>query len=59
MQTDVRMNTERDLHAWFRYLWETYKMILDTLRNNKKLEDTYLAGFRLCLGRHHFGAKII
>ena len=53
------MNTERDLHAWFRYLWETYKMILDTLRNNKKLEDTYLAGFRLCLGRHHFGAKII
>ena len=53
VQADVRKSAERELHAWFRYLWETYKMILDTLKNNKKLEDLYhetaMVAFNFCM----------
>jgi len=49
VQTDVRKDTERDLHAWFRYLWESYKLIMDVLRNNQRLEDVYHETAKLAL----------
>ena len=38
---------------WFKFLWETYRVVLDVLRNNKKVEAQYAMfahrAFNFCL----------
>ncbi|KAK1442090.1 eukaryotic translation initiation factor 3 [Babesia gibsoni] len=41
LQAEVRDITARSLHQVFRFLWETYKMILDIMRATPKLEKVY------------------
>ncbi|CDR95827.1 translation initiation factor 3 subunit 10, putative [Babesia bigemina] len=41
LQLEVRDATARSLHSVFRFLWETYKMILDIMRATPKLEKVY------------------
>ncbi|GIX66162.1 eukaryotic translation initiation factor 3 subunit 10 [Babesia caballi] len=41
LQLEVRDATARSLHQVFRFLWETYKMILDIMRATPKLEKVY------------------
>merc|ERR1719440_2167618 len=52
VQGEVRNSNERELHLWFRFLWDSYKCILDLLRNNPRLEDAYhdtaRAAFEFC-----------
>lgn len=46
--------TDRELVTpWFKFLWETYRTILDVLRNNARLETLYAMtaakAFNFCL----------
>ena len=46
--------TDRELVTpWFKFLWETYRTILDVLRSNVKLEGLYAMtaakAFQFCL----------
>ncbi|ORM39699.1 Eukaryotic translation initiation factor 3 subunit A [Babesia sp. Xinjiang] len=41
LQLEVRDATARSLQNVFRFLWETYKMILDIMRATPKLEKVY------------------
>ena len=35
---------------WFKFLWETYRTVLEILRNNSKLEALYAVSFFFCFG---------
>eukprot|EP00916_Digyalum_oweni_P023325 GHVL01038737.1.p1 GENE.GHVL01038737.1~~GHVL01038737.1.p1 ORF type:complete len:221 (-),score=44.86 GHVL01038737.1:300-962(-) len=52
MGRDPQENTTREMHSAFRFVWETYKTVLDVLRNNAKLEDLYhqtaIKAFEFC-----------
>eukprot|EP00929_Paragymnodinium_shiwhaense_P085951 TRINITY_DN4640_c1_g1_i2.p2 TRINITY_DN4640_c1_g1~~TRINITY_DN4640_c1_g1_i2.p2 ORF type:complete len:1291 (+),score=520.77 TRINITY_DN4640_c1_g1_i2:132-4004(+) len=40
--SDTRQQSQdRDVHMHFRFLWDTYKVCLDVLKNNHKLEEVY------------------
>eukprot|EP00437_Effrenium_voratum_P001883 CAMPEP_0181422406 /NCGR_PEP_ID=MMETSP1110-20121109/13598_1 /TAXON_ID=174948 /ORGANISM="Symbiodinium sp., Strain CCMP421" /LENGTH=1164 /DNA_ID=CAMNT_0023545503 /DNA_START=137 /DNA_END=3631 /DNA_ORIENTATION=+ len=39
---DTRQQSQdKDVHTHFRFLWETYKVILDVLKSNSRLEEVY------------------
>jgi len=39
---DTRQQSQdRDVHSHFRFLWDTYKVILDVLKSNVRLEEVY------------------
>jgi len=39
---DTRQQSQdKDVHTHFRFLWETYKVILDVLKSNNRLEEVY------------------
>ncbi|CAK0850751.1 unnamed protein product [Prorocentrum cordatum] len=41
-QGDTRQQSQdRDVHVHFRFLWDTYKLILDVLKSGNRLEDVY------------------
>lgn len=40
--SDTRQQSQdRDVHMHFRFLWDSYKVILDVLKSNARLEDVY------------------
>jgi len=40
-QDTRQQSQDRDVHNHFRFLWETYKVILDVLKSNRGLEEVY------------------
>lgn len=41
-QHDTRQQSQdKDVHAHFRFLWETYRVVLDVLKSNARLEEVY------------------
>lgn len=39
---DTRQQSQdKDVHTHFRFLWDSYKVILDVLKSNNRLEDVY------------------
>eukprot|EP00933_Yihiella_yeosuensis_P034259 TRINITY_DN2776_c0_g1_i6.p1 TRINITY_DN2776_c0_g1~~TRINITY_DN2776_c0_g1_i6.p1 ORF type:complete len:1229 (+),score=452.93 TRINITY_DN2776_c0_g1_i6:132-3818(+) len=46
---DTRQQSQdKDVHTHFRFLWDTYKVILDVLKSNNRLEDVYHETSRHC-----------
>ena len=40
--SDTRQQSQdRDVHMHFRFLWDTYKVVLDVLKSNVRLEEVY------------------
>jgi len=44
-----QQNLDRDVHQHFRFLWDSYKAILDILKTNARLEDGYHQTARLAM----------
>jgi len=40
-QDTRQQSQDRDVHMHFRFLWDTYKVILEVLKSNKRLEEVY------------------
>eukprot|EP00971_Amphidinium_carterae_P341224 6479921-Amphidinium_carterae.1 len=40
-QDTRQQSQDRDVHMHFRFLWDTYKVILDVLKSNARLEEVY------------------
>mmetsp|Transcript_114923 Transcript_114923/g.371421 ORF Transcript_114923/g.371421 Transcript_114923/m.371421 type:complete len:1190 (-) Transcript_114923:112-3681(-) len=40
-QDTRQQSQDRDTHAHFRFLWDTYKVVLDVLKSNVRLEEVY------------------
>lgn len=40
-QDTRQQSQDKDTHAHFRFLWETYKVVLDVLKTNSRLEEVY------------------
>ena len=53
-QEESKDRTDRELVApWFKFLWESFRMMLEILRNNARLEGLYAMvanrALRFCL----------
>lgn len=40
-QDTRQQSQDRDVHMHFRFLWDTYKVVLDVLKSNVRLEEVY------------------
>jgi len=40
-QDTRQQSQDRDVHMHFRFLWDTYKVVLDVLKSNSRLEEVY------------------